>query len=184
MQDEGALSRRPTVWLFIAAGTLILVAIVVTVAWMGPLPPKVVVMSTGTAGGTYDTFAQHYKAILARSGVVLRLVPSAGGVENLARLNDPHSGVMVAFVQSGLTSEAQSPDLEYSGRCSTNRSGSSPAKRMWGPGSRVYIVRRSRSDRRVVAHELSRCSSWLRTALIRPMRSCCRLPQHNRAMRC
>ncbi|MBS0579634.1 MAG: ABC transporter substrate-binding protein [Proteobacteria bacterium] len=90
-------------------------ATVVTVAWMGPLPPKVVVMSTGTAGGTYDTFAQHYKAILARSGVVLRLVPSAGGVENLARLNDPRSGVMVAFVQSGLTSEAQSPNLESLG---------------------------------------------------------------------
>ena len=72
-------------------------------------------MSTGTAGGTYETFALHYKAILARSGVVLRLVPSSGGVENLARLNDPGSGVMVAFVQSGLTSEAQSPDLESLG---------------------------------------------------------------------
>jgi len=93
----------------------ILLAIVVTVVWMGPLPSKVVVMSTGTAGGTYDTFAQRYKAILARSGVVLRLVPSGGGVENLTRLNDQHSGVMVAFVQSGLTSEAQSPDLESLG---------------------------------------------------------------------
>jgi TRAP-type uncharacterized transport system substrate-binding protein len=82
---------------------------------MGPPPPKVVVMSTGTASGTYDMFAQRYKAILARSGVVLRLVPSAGGVENLARLNDPHSGVTVAFVQSGLTNEAQSPDLESLG---------------------------------------------------------------------
>ena len=115
MEDKGAVSRRPTLWLFIAAGTLILLALVVTVVWMGPLPPKVVVMSTGTAGGTYDTFAQRYKAILARSGVVLRLVPSGGGVENLARLNDPHSGVTVAFVQSGLTSEEQSPDLESLG---------------------------------------------------------------------
>ncbi len=92
-----------------------LVATLVTVVWLGPLPPKVVVMSTGTPGGTYDAFAQRYKAILARSGVVLRLVPSAGGVENLARLNDPRSGVTVAFAQSGLTSEAQSPDLESLG---------------------------------------------------------------------
>jgi TRAP-type uncharacterized transport system substrate-binding protein len=72
-------------------------------------------MSTGTARGTYEVFAERYKAILARSGVVLQLVPSAGGVENLARLNDPHSGVMVAMVQSGLTSEEESPDLESLG---------------------------------------------------------------------
>jgi TRAP transporter TAXI family solute receptor len=115
MQGEGALSRRPALWLYMAAGTLIVLAIVVTAAWVGPLPPRVVVMSTGTAGGTYEVFAERYKTILARSGVVLRLVPSAGGVENLARLNDPHSGVMVAFVQSGLTSEEQSPDLESLG---------------------------------------------------------------------
>ena len=94
MQDDGALSKRSALWLYMAAGTLIVVAIAVTVAWVGPLPPRVVVMSTGTAGGTYEVFAERYKTILARSGVVLRLVPSAGGVENLARLNDPHSGVM------------------------------------------------------------------------------------------
>jgi TRAP transporter TAXI family solute receptor len=115
MKDEGALSGRPALWLYMAAGTLIVVAIGVTVAWVGPLPPTVVVMSTGTAGGTYEVFAERYRTILARSGVVLRQVPSAGGVENLARLNDPHSGVMVAFVQSGLTSEEQSPDLESLG---------------------------------------------------------------------
>ena len=115
MQGEGALSRRPALWLYMAAGTLIVLAIVATVAWVGPLPPRVVVMSTGTAGGTYEVFAERYKTILARAGVVLRLDPSAGGVENLARLNNPHSGVMVAFVQSGLTSEEQSPDLESLG---------------------------------------------------------------------
>jgi TRAP transporter TAXI family solute receptor len=115
MQGKGASGRRPVLWLYVAAGALILAAIAVTFACMGPLPPRVVIMSTGPAGGTYDAFALRYKAILARSGVVLQLVPSAGAVENLARLNDPHSGVMVAFVQSGLTSEAQSPHLESLG---------------------------------------------------------------------
>lgn len=115
MQWRRAFAERSAVWLYLTAGALILVATAVTVAWLGPLPPKVVVMSTGTPGGTYDAFAQHYKVILARSGVVLRLVPSAGGVQNLARLNDPRSGVTVAFAQSGLTGEAQSPDLESLG---------------------------------------------------------------------
>ena len=115
MQVRRALAERPALWLYLIAGALILVATVVTVAWLGPLPPRVVVMSTGTPGGTYDVFAQRYRVILARSGVVLRLVPSAGGVENLARLSDPRSGVTVAFAQSGLTSEAQSPDLQSLG---------------------------------------------------------------------
>ncbi|HEY1965978.1 MAG TPA: TAXI family TRAP transporter solute-binding subunit [Acidobacteriaceae bacterium] len=115
MQGRRAFAERPALWLYLTAGALILVATAVTVAWLGPLPPKVVVMSTGTEGGTYDVFAQQYKVILARSGVVLRLVPSAGGVQNLARLNDPRSGVTVAFAQSGLTGEAQSRDLESLG---------------------------------------------------------------------
>jgi TRAP transporter TAXI family solute receptor len=102
-------------WLYGIAAALIVLAILGTVAWLGRLPPKVVIMSTGTAGSDYDLYAQQYQAILKRAGVQLRLVPSAGPVENLKRLNDPRSGVMVAFVQGGLTNEAQSPDLESLG---------------------------------------------------------------------
>jgi TRAP-type uncharacterized transport system substrate-binding protein len=68
-------------------------------------------MSTGTAGGAYDEVARRYKAILARSHVDLRLVESAGAVENLRRLCDPQSDVSVGFVQNGLTTESESPDL-------------------------------------------------------------------------
>jgi TRAP transporter TAXI family solute receptor len=102
-------------WLYGIIAALILLAIVGTIAWIGPLPPKVVVMGTGTAGSDYDLYARQYQAILKRAGVQLRLVPSAGPIENLQRLNDRRSGVMVAFVQGGLTSEAQSPDLESLG---------------------------------------------------------------------
>jgi TRAP transporter TAXI family solute receptor len=107
------VSRAP--WLYGIAGALILLAIIGTVAWLGPLPPKVVLMSTGTSGSDYDEYARQYQTILKRAGVELRLVPSAGPVENLERLNDPRSRVMVAFVQGGLTTEAQSPDLESLG---------------------------------------------------------------------
>jgi TRAP transporter TAXI family solute receptor len=102
-------------WLYGIAAALILLAIVATVAWLARLPPKVVVMSTATAGSDYDLYARQYQAIFKRAGVELRLVPSAGPIENLKRLNDPRSGVMVAFVQGGLTSEAQSSDLESLG---------------------------------------------------------------------
>jgi TRAP transporter TAXI family solute receptor len=115
MNGKLGFNVRQAVWLYVVAGALILIAVVATIAWLGPLPPKVVTMSTGTAGSDFDQFGREYQAILKRAGVQLRLVPSAGSVENLARLNDPRSGVAVAFAQGGLTTEAKSPDLESLG---------------------------------------------------------------------
>jgi len=100
---------RPAFWLYGLAAVLILTAVVATIAWLGPLPPKLVTMSTGTPGSDFDLYSRQYQAILKRSGVQLRLLPSAGSVENLRRLDDPRSGVAIAFLQGGLTSQAQSP---------------------------------------------------------------------------
>ena len=115
MNGKTALSVRPALWFYGIAGALILVALIATIAWLGPLPPKVVVFSTGAPGSDFELYAQQYQTILKRSGVQLRLLPSAGSFENLKRLNDPHSGVAAAFAQGGLTSEAQSPELESLG---------------------------------------------------------------------
>jgi TRAP transporter TAXI family solute receptor len=115
MIGKPALFVRPAPWLYGIAAVLIVGALVATIAWLGPLPPKIVTMSTGTAGSDYDLYGRQYQAILKRSGVQLRLVPSAGSVENLRRLNDQREGVAIAFVQGGLTSEAQSPELESLG---------------------------------------------------------------------
>jgi TRAP transporter TAXI family solute receptor len=111
----GQRSSPGSLWLSAIAGTFILAALVAAVIGLGPLPPRIVVMSTGTPGSDYDLFARRYQAVLKRSGVQLRLLPSAGAVENLRRLNDPRSNVSVAFAQGGLTSEAQSPRLESLG---------------------------------------------------------------------
>ena len=97
--------------LYVTGGVLIATVFVATIAVRHPLPPKTVVMITGTPGGAYEAFGQRYKAILARSNVELRLAPSAGAVENLRRLNDPRSGVSVGFAQGGLTDEDHSPEL-------------------------------------------------------------------------
>ncbi|MBV9317942.1 MAG: ABC transporter substrate-binding protein [Gammaproteobacteria bacterium] len=115
MTDRPRFTLRSALWLYVIAAVLIVIAVAATIAWLGPLPPKVVLMSTGPAGSDFDTFGHEYQAILKRAGVQLRLLPSAGSVENLARLNDPHSGVTVAFAQGGLTSEAASPELESLG---------------------------------------------------------------------
>ncbi len=115
MPGKSALSIRPAFWFYGIAATLILVALAATVAWLGPLPPKVIVMSTGTPGSDFDLYSRQYQDILKRSGVQLRLLPSSGSVDNLRRLNDPGSGVTVALVQGGITDQAHSPDLESLG---------------------------------------------------------------------
>lgn len=115
MPSRKLFRGQPAPWFYALAGVLILAALAATVIWLGPLPPRVVVMSTGTPGSDYDLQGRRYQAILKRSGVDLRLVPSAGGVENLRRLNDPRSNVNVSFAQGGLTSDTQSPRLESLG---------------------------------------------------------------------
>ena len=84
-------------------------------AVLRPAPPKTVVMTTGSPGSSYAEFAEQYRRILARSGIELRLVPSAGSVENLRRLRDPDSGVSVGFTQGGTTDAHESPQLRSLG---------------------------------------------------------------------
>ena len=80
---------------------LLLAGLVVTRYW-SPAPPKVVVMSTGPTDGAYHAFGLRYQQVLARSGVKLVLLPSAGAVENLERLRRGRDGVSVALVQGGV----------------------------------------------------------------------------------
>ena len=103
--------QRAALWFYLTAGVLIVIAIVAMAAYLGPFPPRVVVMTTGTPGSDYDEYARRYQSILARAGVELRLMPSAGALENLQRLNDPRSGVSVGFVAGGFTSHTRSPDV-------------------------------------------------------------------------
>jgi uncharacterized protein len=72
-----------------------------------PAPPKHVTISTGQENSAYEEFAKKYAAALAEQGIQLSLKPSQGSYENLQRLNDPQSGVDIAFVQSGSTDQAE-----------------------------------------------------------------------------
>jgi TRAP-type uncharacterized transport system substrate-binding protein len=80
-------------------------------ALLRPTPPHTIVMATGPEGGVDAELGDRYRKLLAADGIDLRLVPSAGDVENIARLRDPQSGVSAAIVSNGLTNPQQSPDL-------------------------------------------------------------------------
>lgn len=69
--------------------------------YIQPAPPDTLILSTGGEGGAYQRFAAAYKDILAQQGIRLVERPSAGSLENLARLRDPASDVDAGFVQGG-----------------------------------------------------------------------------------
>jgi TRAP-type uncharacterized transport system substrate-binding protein len=74
-------------------------------------PPRVLTLSAGLKGTTFETIAQRYRKVLARSGIQLRVLESEGSLDNLARMADPKSRVNVALVQSGISSDADTSDL-------------------------------------------------------------------------
>jgi TRAP-type uncharacterized transport system substrate-binding protein len=95
---------------------LIAAAAVGAAVWMAltvgsPFPPTTIAMATGPEGSASDEVGARYREILRRGGLELRVVRTEGGVENLARLRDRRSGVVVAFLESGLTNREESPEL-------------------------------------------------------------------------
>jgi TRAP-type uncharacterized transport system substrate-binding protein len=79
------------------------------------LPPRTIVMATGPEGGTNYQLGDHYREFLAKSGVELKLMPTAGSLENLKLLHDSKSGVSVALVQGGAASGVESSGVESLG---------------------------------------------------------------------
>jgi len=65
-------------------------------------PEDSITITTGPAGSQFEHDAQLYAAILKRSGVKLKILPSLGSLQNIERLNDPRQHVDVGFVQGGI----------------------------------------------------------------------------------
>ncbi len=98
------------------AAALFALAVLGAIVWMAltvgnPFPPHTIMMATGPEGSAYRELGARYREVLRRSGIDLRVIQTEGGVENLARLRDPKSGLSVAFLESGLTNREESPDL-------------------------------------------------------------------------
>jgi TRAP-type uncharacterized transport system substrate-binding protein len=85
------------------------------IALLATMPPRTIVMATGPEEGAYHQIGKKYQAALAREGVRVRLIATAGALENLALLRDPRSEVTVALIQSGTTSGDEAPNLESLG---------------------------------------------------------------------
>jgi TRAP transporter TAXI family solute receptor len=99
----------------IGAGVIVVAALWAFIAFLRPLPPRTVTIATGPEGGAYHEVGKRYRELLAHQGITVELLSTAGARENLARLRDAGSRVDVAFLQGGLTSEKESPDLQSLG---------------------------------------------------------------------
>ena len=108
-----ATRRRRGLTLVVAAVALAVAAAAVSllVTRKSVFASRTLVMATGPEGGANEELGTRYRAILARAGLDVRLVPTAGAVENLEKLRDPRSGVDVAFVDAGITDRHESPDV-------------------------------------------------------------------------
>ena len=80
-----------------------------------PAPPHTLIISTGGDGGGYQRFAARYHEIFARYDIDLVAVPSAGSIENVARLRDSNFAVDAAFVQGGTARVREGDDLQVLG---------------------------------------------------------------------
>lgn len=99
------------IWFYSTLAGIIVILLAATIFIIETLPPRTVVMATGAEGGANYELGVRYREILAQSGIKLRLLATAGGLENLARLRDPQSGVSVGFIQGGTTDRKESPEL-------------------------------------------------------------------------
>jgi len=96
---------------FLAALALVVALATAGVVVLYPAVPRVLVMATGPAGSAYSEFGRRYQEILARQGVHMTLLSTAGAVKNLSLLADQTSGVSVVFAENGLVRSQQPRDL-------------------------------------------------------------------------
>ena len=97
---------RDVLKIYLPITLLVVGGFLFTWQFVDPAPPKFITIATGPAGGSYAAYGELYKAIFARSGITLKIRHTAGARENVELLNDPKSGVSVAFVQGGIGAPA------------------------------------------------------------------------------
>lgn len=111
LQDFSWLSRRGRFRLSVAVFVLLAVAVWAAAHFLQPAPPLHIVLASGLEDGLLHDYAQRYKEVLARDGVTVEERITSGPGENLKLLEDPHSGVDVAFVQGGLAKFPQDNNI-------------------------------------------------------------------------
>jgi TRAP transporter TAXI family solute receptor len=81
---------------------LIMLFLGVLIWFLVPTPPKKIVITTGAENGLYYRFGEQLAKVLAKEKITLEVLPSAGSLENIERLNQPNSKIHVGILQGGV----------------------------------------------------------------------------------
>jgi TRAP transporter TAXI family solute receptor len=101
--------------LLVTAGPFIVLAAVLLAGayfLLKPMPPKRVVLATGSEQGAYAEFGKRYAEELKRYGIEVVLRSTAGSRENLRLLRDAKRDVDIAFVQGGSSESLRAREKE------------------------------------------------------------------------
>ncbi|HWD18947.1 MAG TPA: TAXI family TRAP transporter solute-binding subunit [Verrucomicrobiae bacterium] len=99
--------------LAVAASVAIVLIVALAVVWFfQSAPPRVITITSGPPGSSFERAALWYRTNLAQSGVTVNILNSQGSQENLRRLADPSSRVDVGFVQSGSSNILSAAEYE------------------------------------------------------------------------
>jgi TRAP-type uncharacterized transport system substrate-binding protein len=102
-------------WPLFSVTAILTILLAAGILLVATLPPRTIVMATGPEGGANYQLGERYREFLAKSGVELKLMPTAGSLENLQLLRDSKSGVSVALIQGGATSGVVTSGVESLG---------------------------------------------------------------------
>lgn len=92
---------------------IVAVGFLVAYRYVGAPPPRAIRIATGAENGAYHAFALEYARLLAKDGIVLEAIPTAGSIENLELLR--RGEVSLALVQGGSATAADREDLQSLG---------------------------------------------------------------------
>ena len=103
---------------FAAAPAMILVlaAFWLTAQFITPAPPKTIAIAASRQGSPYYEAAQRYRRVLADNGVALEVVQTSGTIENISLLSNASAPVAAGFVQGGIASGKNLPQVASIGR--------------------------------------------------------------------
>lgn len=108
---------RDLLLIFVPAFLVVGAAFWATFQFVEPAPPKTISISTGGPKGAYFGYGQQYAKILQRSGITLKVEPSAGSIQNLHRLTTTdEGGVNIALMQGGISNQDKTAGVMSLGR--------------------------------------------------------------------
>lgn len=107
--------------LFASLAPVVVVSVVViaiAIHFVQPAPPSTITMTAGPKGSVLYSVAERYQKSLAKKGIKLVIMESAGSLDNLKRLIDPNVTVDVGFVQGGVADDLDIGELTSLGSVS------------------------------------------------------------------